>query len=133
MKSGIAISLVPEARGGPFVFWSLAKGCECAAKLGFDAVEIFPTSAEDLDARELKRLTEKNRLKIAAVGTGAGWVRHKLRLTDPDPAIRHRAKQFISGIIDLAGGFGAPAILGSMQGRWEGEVSREQAVAWLAE
>jgi sugar phosphate isomerase/epimerase len=134
MKSAITISLVPEAKGGPFVFWgNLSEACECAAKLGFDAVEIFPTSAEDLDARELKRLIEKYGLKIAAVGSGAGWVRHKLRLTDPDPAIRQRAKQFISGIIDFAGGFGAPAILGSMQGRWEAGVSREQALAWLAE
>ena len=34
----------------------------------------------------------------------------------------------------LAGGrLGAPGILGSMQGRAEGDVSREQALAWLAD
>ena len=41
------ISLVEEARGGPFVYWDgVADGCKRAADLGFDAVEIFPPSAE---------------------------------------------------------------------------------------
>jgi sugar phosphate isomerase/epimerase len=134
MKSAITLCLFPEAKGSPFVLWgSLSEGFERAAKFGFDAVEIFPGSAEELDVRELKRVIERHGLLIAAVGTGAGWVKHKLRLTDPDASIRRRAQQFIGGIIDVAGGFGAPAILGSMQGRWENGVSREQAVAWLAE
>lgn len=134
MKSAITISLVPEAKGGPFVYWDgLADGFARAAALGFDAVEIFPTAAEDLNAREIKQLVEQHNLRVAAIGTGAGWVKHKLRLTDPDAAIRRRAQQFIGAIIDLAGSFGAPAIIGSMQGRWEGAASRDQALAWLAE
>jgi len=134
MKSAINLCLFPEAKGGPFVFWdSLAEGFERAARFGFDAVELFPASPEELDAREVKRLCDKHKLKVSAVGTGAGWVKHKLRLTDPDPAVRRQAQQFIGGIIDLGAKFGAPAILGSMQGRWDGAVSREQAVTWLAE
>jgi sugar phosphate isomerase/epimerase len=133
MRSAVTISLVPEARGGPFVFWDdLPAAFAQAARLGFDAVEIFPPSAEDLDARALKQLLDTHRLRLAAVGTGAGWVRHKLRLTDPDPAVRRRAHEFVAAIVDFAGSFGAPAILGSMQGRWEGSVSREQALEWLA-
>jgi sugar phosphate isomerase/epimerase len=134
MKPAITLSLIPETKGGPFVFsGSLVEGFAHAARLGFDAVELFPTLAEDLDAREVKRLTEKHELKISAVGSGAGWVRHKLRLTDPDATIRRRARDFVSGIVDLAGSFGAPAIIGSMQGRWGEGVSRDQAIAWLAE
>jgi sugar phosphate isomerase/epimerase len=57
----------------------------------------------------------------------------QLSLTSPDAAVRRRACDFINAIIDLAGSFGAPAILGSMQGRFEGGVSREQALIWLAE
>jgi sugar phosphate isomerase/epimerase len=67
------------------------------------------------------------------VGTGAGWVRRKLTLTDPDPHVRMCARDFIGAVIDFAGGFGAPAIIGSMQGRWGGDVSKEQALAWLRE
>ena len=46
IRSAITISLVPEARGGPFVYWDgLAAGCANAAALGFDAVEAGPLAA----------------------------------------------------------------------------------------
>lgn len=134
MLSAITISLVPEARGGPFVFWDdLEVGCKQAVALGFDGIEIFLRSAENFNITQLRQLLAENNLRLAAMGTGAGWVVHKLRLTDPDLAIRRRALEFVSSIIDLAGAFGAPAIIGSMQGRAEGGVDREQALAWLAE
>jgi sugar phosphate isomerase/epimerase len=60
-------------------------------------------------------------------------VLHKFSLTSADAAVRRQAREFIRAIIDAAGEFGAPAIIGSMQGRWEGGVSREQALAWLGE
>ena len=57
IHSAITISLVPEARGGPFVFWDdLAAGCARAAALGFDAVEIFPRSTEEI----LQQLSDLN-------------------------------------------------------------------------
>jgi sugar phosphate isomerase/epimerase len=132
IHSAVTVSLVEESRGGPFVFNAgLAAGCAGAAALGFDGVEIFPRSAEEVNAKELKQLLGTHRLKLAAMGTGAGWLVHRLRLTDPDATVRARA--FIAGIIDLAAPFGAPAIIGSLQGRAEGEVTREQAFGWLRE
>ncbi len=134
IRSSITISLVPEAKGGPFVFWGdLVGNCAKAAELGFDAVEIFAPSGAALAAGEVKQLLAKHNLRLAAAGTGAGWVLRKLRLTDADPAIRDKARQFIGEIIGAAGSLGAPAIIGSMQGRFEGAVSREQALDWLAE
>ncbi|MBI2929868.1 MAG: sugar phosphate isomerase/epimerase [Verrucomicrobia bacterium] len=134
MRSAVTISLVPEARGGPFVFWDdLAAGFAAAAAHGFDAVEIFAPGANAIPLSTVKDLMEQHSLKVAAVGTGAGWVKHRLRVTDPDPAVREQAKQFVMGIINFAGILGAPAILGSMQGRWGDGVSREQALDWLAE
>ena len=134
MRSAITVSLVPEAKGGPFVFWEdLSDACAQAAALGFDGIEIFPPAASAIGALELPALLERYRLRLAAVGTGAGWVVRKLTLTHADPGVRREAREFIRAIIDAAGRFGAPAIIGSMQGRWEGAVTREQAVAFLAE
>ena len=132
MRSAITVSLVPETKGGPFVFSNgLADAFARAAALGFDAIEVFPPSASAPALAELPALVEKHRLRVAAIGTGAGWVVHKLTLTHADAAIRERAKEFIREIIDVAGKFSAPAIIGSMQGRWEGNVARAQAVEWL--
>jgi sugar phosphate isomerase/epimerase len=134
MKSAITITLVPETRTGPFVFsHGLADGFGRAAELGFDAVEIFPESAAATNGDEVATLCASHGLRVAAVGTGAGWVKHRLRLTDADPAIRRRAIDFVAEIVALAARFGAPAIIGSMQGRAEEGVSREQAMRWLVE
>lgn len=134
MRSAITVSLVPQAAGGPFVFWNgLSDAAEQASTLGFDAIEIFPPNADVLDVPAIRELLAAHRLAVAAVGTGGGWVVHKWTLTHADPAIRARAKGFIRGIIEKAAALGAPAILGSMQGRWEGDVSRTQAMSWLAE
>lgn len=134
MRSAITVSLVPETKGGPFVFSSgLADGCARAAALGFDAVEVFPPAADAPELAELPGLIERHRLSVAAVGTGAGWVVKKLMLTHPDAEVRGRAREFIRAIIDFAGRFSAPAIIGSMQGRWEGGMTRAQALVWLGE
>ena len=134
IRSAVTISLVPEAKGGPFVFWDgLDASMAQAAALGFDAVEIFPTHADDLNSREIRELLRKHKLSLAAVGTGAGWLNRKLTLTDPDGHVRMCARDFIGAVIDFAGGFGVPAIIGSMQGRVQPGVTREQSLAWLRE
>jgi sugar phosphate isomerase/epimerase len=74
---------------------------------------------------------KENGLRLAALGTGAGWVLRKLTLTSPDPAVRREAREFTKALIDLAGRFGAPAILGSMQGRTGPEVDRPTALNHL--
>lgn len=134
MKSCVTISLVPEARGGPFVFWDdLAKSCAQAAELGFDAVEIFPPSPEAVRLRRIAPLLKSGGLPVAALGTGAGWVKHKLTLTHPDSSARAGAVEFIQKMVESASEHGAKVILGSMQGRWEGAVSRGQALEWLGD
>ncbi len=107
IRSSVTISLVPEARGGPFVFWDdLPGACRQAKAMGFDAVEIFPAAAGTLDPHGLQKLLRDHGLKLAAMGTGAGWVKERLHLTLPDADARSKARAFIRSIIDLAGALG---------------------------
>ena len=134
MKSAITVSLVEEARGGPFVFWHDLPGAISSAKeLGYDAVEIFAPSPLDVDVSETKKLLDDAGLSVAAVGTGAGWVKHRVHLVDANPITRDNAKEFIRSMIGLGAEFGAPAIIGSMQGRWEEDVSHDAALMHLRE
>ncbi|HET6426179.1 MAG TPA: sugar phosphate isomerase/epimerase family protein [Planctomycetaceae bacterium] len=132
IRSAVTISLVNEARGGPFVYWDDLAGSMCkAAALGYHAVEIFAPAPDAVSPDVLKPLLAETKLNVAAVGTGAGWVKQKLSLTSPDETIRQRAIAFIQSMIDFGGPYGAPAIIGSMQGRHGDGVTPQQARDWL--
>ena len=134
IKSSVTISLVEQARGGPFVFWDdWRAGCQKANELSFDAVEIFAPSPDAVDSGELKQVLDDLGLRLAAVGTGAGWVIHRRQLCSDNAADRQQAQDFIRTMIDFGGPFGAPAIIGSMQGRWTDTVDRETALGYLSE
>ena len=134
MKSCITISLVEEARGGPFVLWDgLQPSIEFAAELGYDAVEVFAPGVEVIDVDTLGKSLDQAGMKLAALGTGAGWVKHKLQLADPDAGRREQARAFVRSIIDCAGQLGAAAIIGSMQGPSGHTPDSETARAYLSE
>src|SRR6187401_952331 len=101
IRSAVTISLVPEMRGGPFIFWEdLAGGCERAAALGFDAVELFFHEAAAVNVSDLQSLLAAHKLSVAAFGSGAGWAKYKLRLTDPDARVRRRAINYVTQFVD---------------------------------
>jgi len=134
IKSAVTVSLVEEARGGPFVFWhDLPAACAKAASIGYDAIELFAPAADAVDPAELKGLLEAHGLGLAAVGTGAGMVIHGLSLTADDAAERAKAQDFVKTIIDLGGPFGAPAIIGSMQGRVAKGADRREVMGRLVD
>jgi sugar phosphate isomerase/epimerase len=128
----VTVSLVDQARKGPFVFHDdLPAACRAAADLGFDAIELFAPSADVIRALPLAQLLKEHGLKLAAVGTGAGMVVHKLSLCDADSNRRDQAIRFIHDIMSAGAKHGAPAIIGSMQGRWDDAVSQQTATAYL--
>lgn len=128
IRSAVTICLVEQARQGPFVFHDdAAASCRKAAELGFDAVELFAPSADAIKALPLESLLQENGLNLAAVGTGAGMVVHGLHLCDPDVARRTAAQDFIQSMIEAGAAYGAPAIIGSMQGRWDDQTSKSVA------
>ena len=70
IKSAITVSLVAQAKGGPFVYWDgLAPAAASAAKLGFDAIEVFAPSAASIDRPALHALLKQHGLVAAAFGT----------------------------------------------------------------
>ncbi len=134
MRTAITLCQVPEAAAGPFVFRQpLPEAFALAKECGYDDVELFLPGPDFVSVSEIKNLAETHGLGMAAVGTGAGMVKHGLSLTDPSLDRRVAAIDFIEQMIAFGGQLGAPAILGSMQGKWGGEVSKEQAFEWLAE
>lgn len=132
IESCVTISLVEQARGGPFVYWGeWEQAVNDAAALGFDAVELFLPGPDFLAASEILRVTAAAGVSVAAVGTGAGWVIHRWNLTHPDAAICRQAEEYIKKMMDFGAALGAPAIIGSMQGRSSPEVTRDAAVELL--
>jgi sugar phosphate isomerase/epimerase len=134
IKSAVTISLVKEARGGPFVLWDdLSGSIRRAAELGYDAVELFLPGPDAVNRQALRQELDAAGLSVAAVGTGAGMVIHQLSLTAAEEPQREAARQFVAGMIELGGEFGAPAIIGSMQGRWQPQAGKEHTLDLLAE
>ena len=100
IKSAVTINLIDTMTVGPWIFWhDLEESLKKAAALGFDGVELFTGSGNDLDEEHLRKRLDHYGLGLAAVGTGAGKVIHGLTLTDPDPNIRQKAISYISEMI----------------------------------
>ena len=134
IRSCVTISLVEAARGGPFVFWDdLAAACKAAQDIGFDAVEIFAPSADVLQQLPLAQVLADHKLRLAAVGTGGGWVLHRLSLTSTSFEERKAAEDFIRRMIDAGATHGAMAIIGSMQGSFQSPLNRQSGLGYLGE
>jgi sugar phosphate isomerase/epimerase len=134
IKSSVTITLVPQIKTGPWIYReALEISVSKAAVLGFDGVELFTPDAETVDKTLLKQLLSGFNMQLSAVGTGAGKVLKGLTLTDKDPLVRKQAVSFIRDMISFGAVFGAPAIIGSMQGMIGQGGSREEAVNWLSE
>lgn len=134
IKSAVTIALVPKIKTGPWIFWeNLEESMSKASALGFDAIELFTASGNAIDSERLKTLLQQYSLKLAAVGTGAGKVIHGMTLTDANITIRKNAIAFIKEMMEFGAQFGAPAIIGSMQGNAIPGETQDNSFGLLAE
>ena len=108
MKTAVTLCRVPEMAAGPFVFHDeLEAGFAKAAACGYDAVELFFGDPDEVPVETIRGLCERFGLGVAAVGSGAGMVKHGLSLTDPLPEKRRGALDFILRMVEFGGRLGA--------------------------
>lgn len=132
IKSSSSICMVPQIKGGPWLFRDdLESCCRQSAQAGFDAVETLTPAADALDRKELGGILTDHNLQLSAVGTGAGYICNKLHLSSPDEGVRRQAVNFIKDFIELGSEFGAHVIIGSMKGGLAEGVQPVQAMDWL--
>ncbi len=132
MKCSATVCLVGQLRRGPWIYWhDLNAACADAESVGLHGVELFTESPTQVEEGVLLALLQQHGLALAAVGTGAGKLIHGLTLTDPDSGIRGQASRFIVEMMEFGAVFGAPAIIGSMQGSVGQDRTREEALKLL--
>ena len=67
--SAVTVSLVAEAKGGPFVFWDdLPAACRAAQELGYDAI-LSDTNYDPRRTREAAERMMKHKVRGVAVMT----------------------------------------------------------------
>ncbi len=132
MKCAATVCLVERLTSGPWIYWHDLEGaCAHAASIGLDGIELFTDSPTQVSEAALRGLLSKHGLGLAAVGTGAGKVIHGLTLTDEDKDVRAQAIAFICDMTAFGAAFGAPAIIGSMQGTVGKGRTRGEAIELL--
>ena len=103
------------------------------AGFGYDGVELAVREPAKLDVANVKRVLDKHKLQVPAIGTGQAYVEEHLSFTDPDVSVREQAIARVKTHIDLAREFGALVIIGLIRGMVQKNVAPEQAHAWLLE
>jgi sugar phosphate isomerase/epimerase len=123
-----------------FKDWKLEDTLACAARLGYDGVEIAPftlaNSVTDIPASSRQAMREaaaRNKIAIA----GIHWVLVKpegLYINHPDRSLRDRTAKYFCDLVDFCADLGGKImVVGSPKQRnVMPDVSREQAAEWAA-
>ena len=133
----IALAIAPhDAQPSAFVvFRDRLEVClEKASRLGYDGVELALATAGDVDAGAVQGLLDAHGLGLSAISTGRVFAEQRVWLTSPDPAVRRRAVEILSGLVDLAAVLGARRVnIGRVRGGIPDGEDRATAEARFAE
>ena len=86
-----------------------------AKQLGFEGIEIHLRDAKDVDANQIIRESQNQKVAVAGIATGLAQRIDHLSLIDSDKSRRQEAIDRIKGHLDLAAVFGCTVIIGSMR------------------
>lgn len=95
----------------------IEKGIGRASEMGFDCVELHIRNPKDLDARRILELSDRHKVRVAAIGTGLEFGMNGLNLSAEDPGLRSRMAARLREHIDFAACFGAVVFLGLVRGK----------------
>ena len=125
---------------GPTKFDSLAfkeglvAGIKDVAALNFDAVELAVKNPFEVNAAEIKKLTDELALPVVALGTGQSFVEDGLSLTAASEDIRTETLKRLRGYADMAATFGdTKVIVGLIRGKKESTLNEETIKKYLLE
>lgn len=103
------------------------------AAFGYDGVELAVRDPHLLSAEEIKKVLNKVKLSVPAIGTGQAYTEEGLSLAHPDKKIREKAIERINAHIDFAAHFRAHVIIGLIRGKITDSDSRQQTFSRLVE
>ncbi len=132
MKLSITVS-EPCGPQAPFVLQGdYARQIELARELGYDFVELHIRDPKALKVAGIKRSLQATGIRVTTIGTGLGFVRDRLNMMDPDPAIRRAAVTRLRSQIELGAEWDAAIIIGSMKGSLPADPAQhETAQGWM--
>jgi len=103
------------------------------ADMGYDGVELALLDRSQVDLPELKRLLSATGLSVPTVSTGQVFAAGRCSFAAGDPATRAKAETLFSGLIDIAAELGAMINVGRVRGSVEGNGTREEVEARVAD
>ena len=89
--------------------------CGQLKALGYDGVELFARNPRELDQQAIADTIRRHGLVVPEISTGPAS-EDGLSLTDPDPAVRQRARERLRDYVDMASRWGAQMHLGRIRG-----------------
>jgi sugar phosphate isomerase/epimerase len=118
MKNSIVLSVEPEVKplglGGDF-----ERNAEFIASLGFDGVELSVMNMNLVDRERIRKIAERYRLAIPAIGASQYYLYHGLSFSTSDREIRKKAINKVKESIKFAGELNSNFIIGLVQGKYE--------------
>ena len=139
MKLSIVLSTHPAKFAAATFKGDFAANSATIAAMGYDGVELAIRDPRLVNADDLLRVLDANRLIVPAIGTGQAWGEEGLSFTDPDPAVRAAAIARLKSHLPLAARLSAASgqrgrtvvVVGLLRGIVKPGVSQDQAMAWL--
>jgi sugar phosphate isomerase/epimerase len=128
-KASFATSPAPTGFAPLLFAGDLPAAAKAAGELGFDGIEISMKGPEDLSVKTLKDLLDRHRLELTAVASGRIYLDERATLSDPDEGARMRVVNRVRRLIDFAGGFGAPVIIGLLRGERPPDGDNDKAIS----